>query len=271
MTTVDEPRLEHHGQCTSWKTNQVDDCDCRDAQGKSVRPPESWADRSLLAFDLETTSANPLEARVVTATVVDIRPRKKPIVTNWLSDVDGEEIPAGAAEIHGITTEHAREHGRPLAEVVSEVRGALEFAWKYRLPVVGHNISYDLTVMARECERLGLPEFHVTGHVIDSIVLDRGVDRFRRGKRTLTAACAVYGVTLTEEDAHSSDADALASARVAWKIAKKYPEVGELPLDELMEWQRNAHRTWAEGFGAYLVKQGKADDVSRDWPMRGAS
>lgn len=222
-------------------------------------------------FDLETTAPDPLTARIVTATVIDIRPRKKPIVTNWLTDVGGEEIPDEAAAIHGVTTEHARAHGEPLVDVVQKLVGALMFSWQYRVPVVGHNVSYDLTVLARECERLGMPELRVSGYVIDSLVLDRGADRYRKGKRTLTAAAAHYGVPLSEDDAHASDADALASARVAWKIAKRYPQIGGMSLDDLMDWQRRAHRDWAENFGAYLTRQGKTDDVSRDWPMRGAS
>jgi DNA polymerase-3 subunit epsilon len=269
VTTIDEPRLEHHGQCVSWKTNNVEDCDCRDDQGHTPRPPAgSWADGRLMAFDLETTGKDPLEARIVTATAIDIKPKRKPVVSNWLSDVDGEEIPEEAAAIHGISTEKARAEGRPLREVVEQVRAALEWAWQHGVPVVGHNVSYDLTVMAAECRRLGMPEFKVTGYVIDSIVLDRGADKWRKGKRTLTAACEVYGIQLSAEDAHNSDADALASARVAWKIAKKYPELGSMRLDDLQTWQRDAHRTWAEGFGAYLVRQGKVDDVQREWPLR---
>lgn len=268
MTAIDEPRLDHHGQCTSWKTDDPTDCDCRDDQGHS--PPTCWADGRMAAWDLETTAPDPLEARIVTATVIDIRPRKKTITTNWLAD-PGVEIPTEAAAIHGITTEHARAHGRPLLEVVTQVRAALEYSWQFGVPVVGHNLSYDLTVLACECERLGLPPFTVTGPVLDTIVLDRGVDKWRKGKRTLGATCQHYGVALSEDDAHNSDADALASARIAYKIARRYPVVGTMPLAALMQWQADRHRAWAESFGAYLVKSGKTDDVSRDWPLRGSA
>lgn len=267
--TATNPQLEHDARCAIWNSSDVDDvCTCRDEMGHA--PDRSWADGPLLAFDLETTAPDPLEARVVTATVIQIVPRKAPLATNWLAD-PGVDIPDEAAQIHGITTEHARAHGRPVAEVVDQVCGALQFAWSNGVPVVGHNVSYDLTVLATESARYALEEFAVTGPVLDTIVLDRGVDRYRKGKRTLTATCAVYGVTLTDGDAHSSDADALASARIAWKIAKRYPEIGAMALADLQDWQRDRHRAWADNFGAYLTKQGKRDDVSRDWPVRGAS
>lgn len=269
MTTFDEPRLDHHGQCISWRSNDATDCDCRDDHGYA--PPTCWADGRMTPFDLETTGPDPLTARIVTATIIDIRPPKSPIITDWLSDVAGEEIPDEAAAIHGVTTDYARAHGKALLDVVKQVIGALQFSFECRVPVVGHNIPYDLTVVACEAIRFGLDPFEVTGPVVDTIVLDRGVDKYRRGSRKLIDTAKHYGVPLTEEDAHGSAADALASARIAWKIAKKYPDVGGMSLAALQTWQAERHRAWAENFGAYLIKQGKTDDVSREWPLRGSA
>lgn len=269
MTADAEPRLDHDARCPIWNGADVHTgCTCRDQDGHM---PRGWADGPLCAFDLETTAADPLEARIVTATVVRIRPGQDKVVTDWLSDVDGVEIPDGAAAVHGVTTERARAEGRPHREVLGEIVTALALEWAAGIPVIGHNVSYDFTVVAQECLRAGLDPFTVAGPVVDTIVLDRGVDRYRKGKRTLTAAAQVYGIELSEEDAHSSAADALASARIAWKIARRYPDVGSMPLHELQGWQADKHRTWADSFGAYLTKQGKTDDVSREWPMRGAS
>lgn len=271
------PVLEHDARCPEIAEPMIEPdprrCTCRDQQGRTPSDGvvASWADGPLCAFDLETTGPDPLEARIVTATVVRIRPGRDKVVTDWLSDVDGEEIPAGAAAVHGVTTERAHAEGRPHREVLGEIVTALALEWATGVPVIGHNVSYDFTVVAQECLRSGLDPFQVAGPVIDTIVLDRGVDKYRKGKRTLTASAQVYGVALSEEDAHSSAADALASARIAWKIARRYPDVGSMPLHELQGWQADKHRTWADGFGAYLTKQGKTDDVSREWPLRGAS
>lgn len=268
MTATDQPTLDHDARCTSWDNDDPTACTCRDDSGHA---PTEWATGRLLAFDTETSGKDPLAARLVTACAIDIRPRRKSIVTNWLTDVGGEEIPTEASDIHGVTTEHAHTHGKPIAEVVDQVVGALQFAFENGVPVCGHNVSYDLSLIAAECRRLGLKPFTVTGYVIDSLVLDRGVDKWRRGKRTLTAAAAHYGIDLSEDEAHSADADAITSARIAYKIAKRYPVIGQMPLPALQEWQRKAHRQWADGFGAYLAKQGKVDDVEREWPLRGAS
>lgn len=269
MTTTDQPKLEHDARCATWGSNDPAACTCRDESGHT---PTDWTSGRLFGFDIESTGIDVETARVVTVTVLDIRPRKDPIVTNWLTDVGGEEVPAEAEAVHGISTEHARKHGRPIAEVINEVAGALQFAWECGVPVLGHNLgNYDLPLLAAECARLGLPEFKVTGPVIDSMILDRGTERYRKGKRTLTATCEYYGITLTEEDAHTSAGDALASARLAWKIGRKYPLIGTMPLPALQKWQQQAYLAWAENFGEYLVSQGKEDDVPRGWPMRGVA
>lgn len=240
-------------------------CTCRDAQGHT--PPESWADGPLCAFDLETTGKDPLTAHVVTATLIRIQPGSTPAPLNWLAD-PGVDIPDEAAAIHGITTEHARQHGAPLAEVVDQVCHTLVQEWQLGRPVIGHNVSYDLTVLASECARLDLQPFTVTGPVVDTIVLDRGVDKYRRGSRKLIDTARHYGIRLTEAEAHGSEADALAAARIAYKIARRYPIVGTMPLAALQKWQADRHRQWADGFGAYLVREGKTDDVCREWPLR---
>lgn len=293
MGRRDESPGGHDLRCPTW--NSDDDCTCDDDTGHA--PP--WIERTVTSFDLETTSPDPNEARIVTATVVRIEPGRDPIVKTWLAD-PGVDIPAEASEIHGVTTEHAREHGRPLADVVQEIRQSLTDAW-FDGPVVAYNASYDLTVMTRECERLGHENpFVVTGPVIDPMVIDKAVDRYRKGRRTLTAACEHYQVRI--DGAHDATADAFAAVRVAWKLAHTYPEVGNATLRELHDKQRVWFEQQQTSFAEYLLdkvaarlyrealdldgaaaelKQAEADTVvarakqihseADYWPIRGAS
>ena len=244
----------------------------------------TWLSEPLTAFDLETTSAEPDECHIVTATLVTIRPNAEPVVDSWLAD-PGCEIPAEASEIHGISTEHAREHGEPLAKVVAEVAAGLMDAWSIG-PVIAYNASFDLTVVTREVARLG-GQFEVAGYVIDPMVIDKGVDRYRKGSRKLGDVCAHYGVKL--DNAHDATEDALAAARLAWVLARRYPRVGETTLDELHGRQRRWFAEQQESFADYLavkVAPGIADADERaavvaranriaadadGWPVRGAA
>lgn len=290
MTTFDEPATDHDLRCPELTDPQLmpdpDRCTCRGPDGKT--PRASWVDGPMCGFDLESTGPDPETARIVTATVVRIRPGHDKIVTEWLSDVDGEDIPAEATAVHGITTEHAHTHGRPHADVVREIRTALELEWAAKIPVVGWNLSYDLTVAARECGRAGHPKrFRVTGNVVDGLVIDKAAHRFRKGKRTLTAAAEHYRVELSEEDAHSSAADALAAARIVWRIARqRHAWVGDLTLDELhrrqIRWYADQQRSFADYLrekvapgvvdeverAAVLAKANAAEQQAAGWPLR---
>lgn len=224
-----------------------------------------WASRPMTAFDVESTGVDVETAWIVTACAATVQadPPEEPLT--WLAN-PGVEIPEEATAIHGITTAMAAELGRDPLEVLPEIRAALIGAWEGGRPVVAYNAPYDLSVLDRELRRYGLEPLHAIGLVIDPLVLDRHLDRFRRGSRKLTAACEHYGVRL--DGAHDSTQDALAAARVAWRIAQRYPEVAALDWDDLYALQVEAHAAWAAEFQAYLRSQGKGDVIDRSWPIR---
>lgn len=239
-------------------------CTCRDEAGHT---PE-WADGPWIAFDTETTGVDTSVDRIVTATVIVRHAGRKPEVTSWLAD-PGVDIPEGAAKVHGISTEHARANGRPIADVVTEIAAALLVHWGPDFPLIGYNVGFDVSILDSELARHTSSRLPMQGPIVDPLVIDRAVDKYRKGSRKLIDVCRFYGINLTDEDAHSADADALAAARLAWKIAKRYPEkVGTVPLADLHAAQIDWHLEWANHLGEYLQKQGKPDDVQREWPLR---
>lgn len=231
-----------------------------------------WHRGRMVAFDLETTGVDPERDRIVTAAVVLIDGATgRTGSTTWLAD-PGVPIPDGAAEIHGITTEHARTHGRPAAEVVAEVAWLVGKWVSEGLPLVVYNAPYDITMLDREVRRhdvgIDLPD---PLYVIDPLVIDKGIDRYRKGSRKLTDTAKHYGVPMQDGTAHGCEADALAAARVAWRIAHTRPEIAGLSLAELHARQVAWHAEQAASFAAYLRGKGKhaeADGISRVWPMR---
>lgn len=226
----------------------------------------SWHTQPMAAFDIESTGLDVENERIVTAALWRIDPaRGTKEVTAWLAD-PGIEIPAEAAEIHGITTERARAEGRPTAEVVTEIAAAMEAAVADGLPLVVYNAPYDLTLLDREIARhrsplAGLPL------VVDPLVLDKRVDTFRRGSRKLVDVCAHYQVPLAQEEAHGAAADALAAARLAWQIAARYPEVAELPIADLHSSQVKWKAEQAASFQEYLRRRNPDAVVDGTWPF----
>ncbi|MFE1550805.1 3'-5' exonuclease [Streptomyces sp. NPDC058718] len=234
----------------------------------------AWHGEPLVGFDLETTGTDPLEARIVTASIVGFHGGRVVRQRDWLAD-PGVRIPEQASAIHGISSERAASEGRPVREVADEIAETLTGYWNQGVPVVAYNASFDLTLLSAELRRHGLPSLSERlggagiGPVVDPYTIDRAVDRYRRGKRTLEAVCGEYGVVL--ETAHEAAADALAAVRVAVAIAERHPEVAGMNPAELHERQIVWYRAWAENFQAFLRRKGDTEAVVDPvWPLRGA-
>ena len=216
-------------------------------------------DRSkLLSFDLETTGPDPATALVVTSALLRITgPQVEE--RQWLAD-PGIEIPAEATAVHGISTEHARANGQDHAQVVAETIEGIRRGWEEGYTLVVFNAPFDLTIL----HRLD-PSFEVAGPVLDPYVVDRAVDPYRKGKRTLTALCEHYEIQL--EGAHDAAVDALAAARLAWKFAN-HESLGSSTWAEFNDKQAAWHKERQESFKAYLERQGRpANGVNTSWPI----
>ncbi|WP_158852422.1 exonuclease domain-containing protein [Saccharothrix deserti] len=213
----------------------------------------SWADGPIVALDLETTDVNPRRDRMVTAAIIAItpgRPGTRPEVDTrtWLAD-PGVEIPADATAIHGITTEVARLEGRPAAEVIHDVAAVLTEVWTPTTPLCAFNAAFDLTMLDAELQRHHGRRLPLSGPVVDPLCIDRQLDPRREGKRTLAAVCDHYQVRL--DDAHTSSGDAIATARLAWRLARVYPDaVGRVAPHVLhshqARWYRDSEFAYAD-------------------------
>jgi DNA polymerase-3 subunit epsilon len=230
----------------------------------------SWHTRRLAAFDLETTGIDSESDRIVTAAVSLVGDGRPSAFHAWLLD-PGIPIPPGASAVHGITTERARAEGRPPAEAVEEIVAALAEQLAQGVPVVAFNARFDLTCLDREARRHGIAPLvdRVGGAagmlVVDPFVLDKQVDRYRKGKRTLGAVCAHYRVPLDE--AHAANADALAAARVAWRLGEAFAELRDVDLPTLHTQQVGWAAEQAASFEEYLRRSGREERIEPAWPI----
>jgi DNA polymerase-3 subunit epsilon len=225
-----------------------------------------WHD-TLASFDLETTGVDVETARIVTACIVVLDQGGAVLERyDWLAD-PGVEIPAGAAAIHGVTTERARAEGRDAGAVVLEIVTTIREMFARGLALVVYNAPYDLTLLNREAVRHGVEPLRDTGPVIDPLVIDKAVDTYRRGKRTLSVAAEHYGVRL--DDAHDAGADAIAAGRVAQAIVGRYADQLDIPVLDLHDRQVDWSRVQAESFQDYMRRtRDPAFTTSGAWPER---
>lgn len=252
----------------------------------------SWttAIKDSTGFDLETTGTDVEQDRIVTASIVSLTDAGRPNTREWLIN-PGIDIPVGATEVHGITTEHARENGQDPAEALHDLVCLLAMGMATGSPLAGMNLAFDLTILDRECRRHGIPTLgqrlaaergtddENIHPVIDIMLVDKAMDKYRKGGRKLVDLCNTYGVRL--DDAHQSTGDVLGTLRVVWKMAhlatsdadtirasygdrwlrepatmvRWWQRLGALTLDQLHDAQVGWAREQDESFKAFQTRR----------------
>lgn len=211
-----------------------------------------WTERPFVGIDTETTGVDCFNDRIVEVAVTIVRPNGD-LDLSWSTVVDpGIEVPEGAAEIHGITTERARAEGVTPAVAISHVSDIVfDFAvGKEPLPLVMFNARYDWPLLIAEAGRHDL-EFPAFAPILDPFLIDKAYDRFRQGGRKLVDVAAHYGVELGDQ-AHGALADAVAASKVMRAMARAYPELAQFSLAEMYVRQVRAAEKQRESFEDYM-------------------
>lgn len=246
----------------------------------------------LTAFDTETTGIDVETDRIVSAAIVTIRTDTLEVFDSATFLLNpGIEIPQAATAVHGITTARAQAEGIPAREGILRIVAALadrlmnDDDEPTGAPLVVYNAPFDLTLLDREFRRhmaVGLEE-NITPRgstvaapwwgpdlipVIDPLVIDRHVDRYRKGSRKLSDVAALFGVEAL--DAHNAEGDAIAAARIATLMLKSERLFGAT-LASLHEGQARWSAESAETLAAYYQGRGDLDRaaaVNGEWPTR---
>lgn len=212
----------------------------------------------LAAFDLETTGVDVTQDRAVTAVIVksDLEAGTEQ-EHSWLINPERPSNPK-AAEVHGISEEKIKAEGQDIAQSTREIVEVLADAWAEGYTVVAYNANFDISMLIQQALDYGveLPEI---GPILDPLIIDRGVDKYRRGPRKLLNVAAHYGVEFSDNDAHDAGNDARATLQVmrAMATAPKFAHndfadligtagKGEQAVQAQQEWAEEQERGFAE-------------------------
>jgi DNA polymerase-3 subunit epsilon len=218
-----------------------------------------WSRNTLIALDLETTGLDPLDDRIVQAAVVVVAEDGTVSDQSWDGIVDpGVPIPAEASNIHGITTERARREGMPPVEALQVIARLINDAADREIPLVIYNAPFDWPFVLAEAQRHGVQTG--TPEIIDPLVIDRAVDRYRKGSRRLEVVAAHYRHDVGQ--VHNARADAVAAAAIARAIAARFPEIGNLTTRALQPLQVSWHAEHADSLSRHLGKP-----IDCGWPI----
>ncbi|MFJ4684327.1 3'-5' exonuclease [Streptomyces sp. NPDC091377] len=231
-----------------------------------------WYEGPLAAFDTETTGVDVESDRIVSAAlVVQDGPGGRPRVSRWLVN-PGVPVPEAATAVHGLTEDHLAHHGRWPAPVMQEIATTLSEQAAAGRPLVVMNAPFDLTLLDRELRRhraSSLARWFESAPllVLDPRVLDKHLDRYRKGLRTLTDLCAYYDVPL--DGAHDAAVDAQASLDLVRAIGRRFAaRLERLSPAELHTLQAVWHAAQARGLQAWFARTGSEEPVDPAWPLR---
>lgn len=269
-----------------------------------------WWRGPLAALDTETTSTDVETTRILSICLALIHPDAADPANrlDLRSQIinPGVEVPAEAAAVNGLTTERVRAEGKPPADVLDTYVADVAMAIRAGSPLIVMNAPFDLTILDRECRRLGLPTLDdrlngLLAPVIDPSVLDKKLIKYRRrvsdtqGARCLKTLAQVHNVGWDDQAAHTADYDAVQAARVVYQICARYPAVGEASALQLHSLQVGWYAEQARDLAAYWYRKAneidhqtrradagvreealaevaelrrRADGVTFDWPMR---
>lgn len=192
----------------------------------------------IVFFDLETTGTNIQTDRIVEICVAKIVPGGEVEVKTRRINPE-MPIPQEASDIHGITDADVAEE-----PTFNAVASSL-YLYLENCDLAGYNIKrFDIPLLAEEFKRAGL-DFDLERRKI----VDMQTIFHKKEPRTLTAAYSFFcGKSL--DDAHSAEADVLASIEVLQGQLQKYPDLPRTieGLDDFCD-QKEPH--WIDNTGKF--------------------
>lgn len=236
----------------------------------------------LVGFDTETTGVDVFsdDVRVVTcAMIMSQGPDDPGNDIEWMLD-PGIEIPTGASDIHGITTEVAQRDGMEYTEGLQKIADAMTYTISNNIPLTAYNGSFDATLLRVEFLRTGIDfDDNLWNDLVmlDPMVMDKFLDPWRKGGQKLGTVATLYGYDLS--NAHNATADVEATIHIARNIfplfiSKVEQEFGSEveSFEDLMAIQKVLYRKSKTDLEKYFrsPRSDKPDDIiiNKSWPFQ---
>jgi DNA polymerase-3 subunit epsilon len=170
--------------------------------------------KPLAVIDLECTGMNLSSDRIVEIAIVKIMPDGRQVVKRKLLNPE-VSIPPSQTDIHGITDEMVKD-APTFKQVANEIRQFIDNS-----DLAGYNSNrFDIPMLVEEFLRASL-EFDFRNRKL----LDVQKIFHTMEQRTLSAAYKFY-CNCTLENAHSAEADAVATWEVLKSQIERYPQLG---------------------------------------------
>ena len=201
--------------------------------------------RPIVFLDLETTGVDPAKDRIVEISLVKVQPDgSKEVKTRRINP--GMPIPPESTAIHGIADDDVKDEPR-FEQIAKSLAAYMEGC-----DLAGYNSNrFDIPVLAEEFLRAGVDVDLKKRRFIDVQNIFH-----KKEKRTLVAAYKFY-CDKDLEDAHSAEADTLATYEVLMAQLERYPDL-ENDIDKLAEFSTRGE---AADYAGRILFNEKGEEV----------
>lgn len=240
---------------------------------------KQWHQGLICGFDLETTGVDPFNDHIIQigfdVSIGSVLPdgSQFPIDSMSWEHLVNPGVPILNSEIHGITDERVAEANDEAVEI-TELVWFLRAMAAVEIPVVAFNASFDLTFARAVARRHNVPWDLQDLIVLDPHVIDKKIDKWRKGSRKQEAVAELLGVEFDADRLHSARYDAEIGVRILrqqgvrsssrnWATKEFSDRVAGWAVTQQTELQK------------YFTEKGKTNDdgspivIEIGWPYRG--
>ncbi|MFQ3579123.1 MAG: 3'-5' exonuclease, partial [Bacteroidales bacterium] len=198
--------------------------------------------KPIVFFDLETTGINPATDRIVEISLLKVWPNGKQELKTYRINPE-MPIPPRATEVHGITDEDVK-NAPTFKMIATELVNILRDA-----DIAGYNCNkFDIPLLAEEFLRADVEFDFKKRNIIDVMVIF-----MKKEPRNLEAAYKFY-CNKELENAHSANADTMATFEVFAQQLEKYEDLGN-DISQISEF--SSHSDYVDFAGRLIYDEEK--------------
>lgn len=224
----------------------------------------------IVFFDTETSGLKFEEgARILScsAYTYPVKDESRLVKHTWTLNW-GIDIPEEASKVNGLTREYLEKHGRTdttqaLREMYDVIFGAYT--------IVAYNLPFDMSMLHSHWKEYSkfyreYVEKSRRKQFVDPLVIDKALDPFRKGKRTLMATAKHYGVKVDEDKLHDASYDVEVLMDVYKAVVNRYVAMGH-DMSVIKSFQTTHKASQARGLQSYFRRQGRDEYVDPGFPI----
>lgn len=217
----------------------------------------------IVAMDTETTGLDFERDEIVTASLVEVGDDGKFKIREWLLKTVVESSPEAYAK-HQVSREEQLEKGTDYDAGIEEICEELTKRVDY---LVTANGAFDLSMLQGSFNRLTTEEYYDLSAIkmIDVMVLDKYLDKYRRGSRKLTDLAEHYGINY-EGVPHNATFDSILTYAIFIKLRGVLESAGN-PLETLPRLCETSYHEQRRELADYFDRIGKRATVTTGYPV----